>query len=239
MDARVGACYEFRLTDRRHDMKRFLVSAAALLAASVVDAQSPAPTPPTPIPVPRPEAAAPGTIEMKATGIPGQAAASRLATMSATIVAIDVVGRTVTLKGQSGPAQTLKVGPEVTRLAEFSVGDVIKVDYEQGLALEFQPPGSKAVPVESGVTAGGADRNQLPGGVASAGVQGTVTVTAIDAERRLVSFQGPGGNVYQVKAGPTIQLGKLKVGDRLLATYVETVAIKLEKASLKKTTQQQ
>ena len=238
MDVRVGACYVFRLTDRRHHMKKLLVPAAALLAASFVHAQSPAPTPPTPIPVPRPEAPAPGTVEMKATGIPGQAAASRLATMSATITAIDLGSRTVTLKGTSGPAQTLKVGPEVTRLAEFAVGDVIKVEYEQGLALEFQPPGSENVPMESGVTAGRADRNQLPGGVASAGVQGTVTVTAIDAEKRLVSFQGPGGNVYQVKAGPTIQLGKLKVGDRLLATYVETVAIKLEKASMRKTQQQ-
>jgi hypothetical protein len=33
-----------------------------------------------------------------------------------------------------------------------------------------------------------------------------------------------------VKAGPMIQLEKLKVGDRLLATYVENVAIKLKKA---------
>jgi hypothetical protein len=33
-----------------------------------------------------------------------------------------------------------------------------------------------------------------------------------------------------VKAGPGIQVEKLKVGDRLLATYVENVALKLEKA---------
>jgi hypothetical protein len=36
-----------------------------------------------------------------------------------------------------------------------------------------------------------------------------------------------------VKAGPKIQLEKLKVGDRLLATYVEAVAIKLEKPTKK------
>jgi hypothetical protein len=60
-----------------------------------------------------------------------------------------------------------------------------------------------------------------------------VTVTAIDPAKRLVSFTGPGGNVFQVKAGPKVQLEKLKVGDRLLATYVEAVAIKLEKAKKK------
>ena len=36
-----------------------------------------------------------------------------------------------------------------------------------------------------------------------------------------------------MKAGPKVQLEKLKVGDRLLATYVEAVAIKLEKAKKK------
>jgi hypothetical protein len=85
--------------------------------------------------------------------------------------------------------------------------------------------------MESGVTAGRAGRDQAPGAVASAGVQGTVTVTAIEASARLVSFQEPGGNVYQVKAGPTVQLEKLKVGDRLLATYVETVAVNLLKVA--------
>ena len=61
------------------------------------------------------------------------------------------------------------------------------------------------------------------------GVKATVTVTAINSAKRLVSLRGPGGNVYKVKAGPQVQLEKLKVGDRLLATYVEAVAIKLEK----------
>ncbi len=83
----------------------------------------------------------------------------------------------------------------------------------------------------------GGDRNaadQAPGGVAAAGVRATVTVTAIDTKNRVVVFQGPGGNVYQVKAGPKIQLEKLKVGDKLLATYVEAVAVTLEKPAAKK-----
>ena len=212
-------------------MRKLLVSSVAALAVTVAQAQSPAPIPPMPIPVPRPAPPAPGSIEMEATGTPGKASAARLATATATITAIDVASRAITLRLRSGETHTLRVGPEVARLGEFAVGDVIKVDYEQGLVLEFQPPGSKAVPMESGVTAGRADRDQAPGAVASAGVQGTVAVTAIDAAARLVSFQGPEGNVYQVKAGPRIQLEKLKVGDRLLATYVETVAIKLVKVA--------
>ena len=181
-------------------------------------------------PGPEAPAAAPGTIEMQTAGRPGKAAAARLATMTATITAIDVAGRTVTLQAKAGKTRTIQVGPEVTRLSEFAVGDVIQVDYEQRLELEYQPPGSENVPMEGGVSAGRNDRNQLPGGVASAGVQGTVIVTAIDPGKRLVTFQGQGGEAYQVKAGPMLQLEKLKVGDRLLATYVENVAINLKKA---------
>jgi hypothetical protein len=211
-------------------MRKLVASSLAALLATVAHAQTPPPVPAMPIPVERPPSPDPGTIEMKPTGEPGKAAASRLATDVATITAIDVRARVISLQRRSGETQTFKVGPDVTRLNEFAVGDRIKVEYEQGLVLEFQPPGSENVPMESGVTAGRSDRNQLPGGTASSGVQGTVTITAIDAAKRLVSFQGPGGKVHQVKAGPAIRLEKLKVGDRLLATYVETVAVRLEKA---------
>jgi hypothetical protein len=174
-------------------------------------------------------AAGQSPVEMKATGTPGQATAERTMRITATIKAIDVAGRTVTLQTKAGETETFKVGPEVKRLEEFAVGDTIVIDYHQGLALEFQAAGSATVPLTGGAVAGRAPNDQAPGAAAAAGVQATVTVTAIDATKRLVSFQGPGGNVYQVKAGPKIKLEKLKVGDHLLATYVEAVAVQLEK----------
>jgi hypothetical protein len=104
------------------------------------------------------------------------------------------------------------------------------VDYEQGLALEFQPAGSEFVPPTPLPTGAPADKD--PSVVATGGqsVQSTVTVTAINLAKRLVTIQTPGGNVFRVKAGPKVQIDKLKVGDRLLGTYMEAVAIKLEKA---------
>jgi hypothetical protein len=199
-----------------------VVPFAALVLASGASAQAPAAAP-----------AAPPPVEMKATGTPGKAEARATAHVTATIKAIDVAGRTVTLQNKAGESQTFKVGPEVKRLDEFAVGDQISIDYEQGLALEFQPPGSENVPPTAIATGARADKDQAPGATAAAGVRATVTVTAVDLPKRLVSFQGPGGNTYQVKAGPKIQIEKLKVGDKLLATYVEAVAVKLEKPNKK------
>ena len=209
-------------------MRRFLASSIAALVATAAHAQAPAPVE-LPVAIPRPPAAAPGSIEVNA-GPPGTASATRLAVDTATIVGIDVHGRVVTLKRRSGEVQSFKVGPEVTRLSEFAVGDVIRLEYQQGLVLEFQPEGTATVAPVSGATTGRSGRDELPAAVINAGIQATVKVTAIDAAGRLVSFQAPNGAVYQVKAGPRVQLEKLKVGDRLLATYVENVAIRLEKA---------
>jgi Cu/Ag efflux protein CusF len=207
-------------------MKRLLVVPfAALLLVASAQAQGPAPKAPAP--------AGQAPVEMKTSGTPGKAVATRSAQVTATIKAIDVAARSLTLQNQAGETETFKVGPQVQRFAELAVGDVIVVDYEQGLALEFQPAGSETVAPTAVAAGGRAGKDQAPGAAAAAGVQATVNITAIDVAKRLVTFQGPGGNVYQVKAGPKVQIEKLKVGDRLLATYVESVAVKLEKPKKK------
>ena len=199
---------------------KLVIPFTAILFAAQVHAQTAAP-------------AAKEPVEVKATGTPGRAAAKRTAHADFTIKAIDVASRTITLQNKAGESQAFRVGPEVKRLDELAVGDVIAVYFEQGLALEFQPTGSETVAPTTTATALRAGKDEAPGGAAGAGVQATVNVTAIDMAKRLVSLQGAGGNVYQVKAGPKVQLEKLKVGDRLLATYTESVAIKLQKPKKK------
>jgi hypothetical protein len=209
-------------------MRKLLAAFLAVVSAGVAHAQSQPPVD-LPVQIARPPAPAPGSVEMRAER-PGKATATRLAVDSATIVGLDVPNRLIAIQRRNGEQQTFKVGPDVTRLGEFAVGDVIKVEFQQTLELEYQPPGSPDVAPESGATLGRSGMNEAPGGMVSAGVQATVKVTAVDVAQRLVSFQGPKGEIHEVKAGPGIQLDKLKVGDRLLATYVENVAVRVEKA---------
>jgi hypothetical protein len=203
-------------------MKQLAVSLALLVMAVSAHAQAAAPAAP-------PAAPSNAPVEVKATGTPGKAAATRSEKVTATVKAVDVAARTITLQGPKGKEQTFRVGPQVQRLAEIAPGDKIVVEYEQGLMLEYQSPGSQPVQPEAAVVAGRGDPAKAPAGGAMATVQATVTVTAIDQKNRIVVFQGPAGNLYQVKAGPKIKLEKLKVGDQLLATYVEAVAIAVEK----------
>jgi hypothetical protein len=61
------------------------------------------------------------------------------------------------------------------------------------------------------------------------GLQETVLVVSIDYKTRLVIFQLPNGDRKWVKAAKGIELEQLKAGDRLLATYVQSMVVKLEK----------
>ena len=171
-----------------------------------------------------------GTMEMKATGTPGKVVGERSMTITATVKAVDVEKRTITLQPAKGEAQTFKVGEQVKRLAEIAAGDQVVIQVDRGLLLEAQLPGAEpAVPTGAAV-AGRADASQPPGGAAVASIQASVTITSIDMPNRIVTFKGPGGNLYQVKAGPKVQLDRAKVGDQFLATYVESVAVSVEKA---------
>ena len=169
-------------------------------------------------------------LEMKNTGTPGQAQATRVVTVTAVVKAVDKAARTLSLEGKDGLVETFEVGPQVKRFDEVAVGDTLAVAYQEGLALQFQRPEEKSVAPEAVAVGGKTGKDQAPGGAVAAGVTATVTVTAIDLANRMVVFQGPLGQYHQVKAGSNIQLDRLKVGDRLLATYVKAVAITLEKA---------
>ena len=110
------------------------------------------------------------------------------------------------------------------------IGDKVVVEYVQGLMMQMQAPGEAPVEPTAAMAAGRAEPGEKPAGGVAAAVQATVTITAIDVKNRMVVFQGPRGNLYQVKAGPEVHLEKAKVGDKLVATYTEAVAVTVEPA---------
>ena len=165
---------------------------------------------------------------MKNTGTPGKAEAIRTEKVTGVVTEIDAAKQTLTLRNPAGEVQTFAVGPLIRRLSDVTVGDAVLVEYQQDLTLELQPASAPSVP-RTAFALGEPAAGGRPARVASSGVAETVTVAAIDKADRGVMLLGPTGETYRVKAGPSINLAKLKVGDRLLATYVQAVAVALEK----------
>jgi hypothetical protein len=175
----------------------------------------------------------PPPLEVKSTGVPGQALGTQTEKVTVTVKAVDVAKRTITVAGKDGETETFKVDPAVRRLNEIAPGDAITVEVTQGLLLEYLPAGTAAVPGDVVVAGAVAGAQSAPGAAVAASLQGTVTVVNISSFSRIVTFQDADGNQYKVKAGPKIALDKLKVGDRLFATYLATVAIGVEKGGAK------
>ena len=158
---------------------------------------------------------------------PGGAAAELLV-VTATIEKIDLSTREVTLKGEDGRLETVKVGPEARNLSQVKAGDKVTIRYYRALAIFVTPPGNE--PSVTEVT----DLQRAPLGAKPAGqvtsvVEATATVEAMDLSKRTVTIRGPRGNVNTLMAGDPIKLDQVKVGDQVVARYIEAMAISVEK----------
>lgn len=168
---------------------------------------------------------------LAATG-PGKAAIVEAVNISATVEAIDVPGRRVTVKGPKGKVSTLAVGPHVRNLDQVKVGDKVMVRYEQALTLSLMKDGKELR--SRSVSAGGerAAVGAAPAGVVGQKIEVTADVTAVDRKTKMVTLKGPEHSV-DLKVSDPEQLKMIKVGDQVQAVYTEAVAIAVEPAAKK------
>jgi nicotinamide mononucleotide adenylyltransferase len=156
----------------------------------------------------------------------------RMATLTATVQAIDMQKRIVTLKAPDGEVRDIKVGEEAVNLPQVKVGDIVTVKFYESIAVEVIKPGKVAGAGETSAIVR-AKPGEMPGGMAARQVTVTATITAIDKKKSSMSLKGPEGNIVKVKVEDPKNLDKVKVGDELLITYTEALAISVEHAKKK------
>jgi hypothetical protein len=152
--------------------------------------------------------------------------------VQATVTAIDLKHRMVTLKGPDGNETTLHVGKEARNLSQVKVGDVVKAAYVQHVAWQVRRAGDGAPSADVSAEQGAvrAEAGEKPAGAVGQRVSFTATIEAIDLDKHMVTLKGPEGNSVTVKARNPANLKKAKVGDLVDITYTEAVAIKVEEA---------
>jgi hypothetical protein len=156
----------------------------------------------------------------------------RAAVMTATVQAIDLNTRIVTLKGPKGEVRDIKVGEEAVNLPQLKVGDLVTVKYYESLAIEVIKPGTVSGAGEQSAIVR-AKPGEMPGGMAARQSTVTATVSAIDKKKGTISLKGPEGKTVIAKAEDPKNLDKVNVGDELMITYTEALAISVEKAKKK------
>ncbi len=155
-----------------------------------------------------------------------------VATVTAEVLTIDLNARVVTLKGPKGNVFDLKVGEEAKNLPQVKVGDLVTAKFYESVAVEIRKPGEPGGVSASGAVAT-AEPGAKPGRVVASQVTVTTTLEEIDPKKTYVILKGPEGNSVKVKVQDPKNLKNIKVGDQVIITYSEALAISVEAARKK------
>jgi hypothetical protein len=151
--------------------------------------------------------------------------------MTATVEAVDLEQRRLTLKGPQGTARTFTVDERVERFNEIKVGDEVKMDYYLSFASEIREPTAEEKASPSTVLERTA--KALPGTAPPAGglrrIKAVVTVEQIDRPAERVTVRGPLGNTLTVRVADPSRLDMVHLGDTVIVTYTEGLAVAVEK----------
>ena len=159
-----------------------------------------------------------------------------LISATATVQDLDLEKRELTLKGPLGDVTTVIVDKKVKRLNEVKVGDEVTVKYYISVAAELREPtaAEKENPlvVTEGMAKSPKDTSPAAGGLRI--IRVVATVEGLERPTRLVTLKGPRGNYMSVRARDVKRLEKLHLGDTIVVTFTEALAVSVEKASKQK-----
>jgi hypothetical protein len=148
--------------------------------------------------------------------------------MTATVKAVDPQKHTVTLEGKEGKTVTVHA-PNARNLDQVQVGDKVKVDYVEELAI-FVTKAGEPVGAEGAQTIALAPKGAKPGGVIANTTQIQANVKDIDYKKRTVTLETPDGQLKTLKVDNSVKRFKeVKKGDQVVMRYSEAIALEVAK----------
>ena len=154
-----------------------------------------------------------------------------LVSVTATIEAIEYDTREATLKGPLGNTVTFTVDQRVKRLNEFKVGDAVRADYFVSVAYELREPTPEEIkePLVVLDAEGRASAESSPAGAAVSQIRAVCTIEGLDRPTETVTLKGPLGRYVTVLVADPANLPHLRIGQSVVVTYTEALAVSLEK----------
>jgi len=152
----------------------------------------------------------------------------RLTSETATVTAVNLTTRLVTLKGPKGKIFDITASEEVRNLDQVKVGDKVKVKYYESVAIEVVASGQAPGGAQAAVALDRAKLGEKPAGMIRGQLTVTAKVVAIGKKKQSVTLKGPEGKTYQVKVENLENLKNVTVGDEVVITASEALAITVE-----------
>jgi hypothetical protein len=145
-------------------------------------------------------------------------------TITATVQAIDLANRIVTVKGgPKGQTVELLADKKVKNLSQLKIGDEVVVQYFASVAVRVSKPGESKIKetMEKAKVEGPKSETRQ--------ITVTATVQEIDRNTNNVFLKWPEGVIVGVQVKDPKILEGVSVGDTVVITYTEAVAISIEK----------
>ena len=155
--------------------------------------------------------------------------ATQTVQLTASVVGVDRVANTVTLKGPEGNARTLEA--QSHNLKQIDVGDTVNVEYAQNMTIEVfandgMEPGAGVI-AATGENVEGED----PAAMEVITTIATATVEEINIEANTFKLRWPGDEIKEYVAQNPENLKKADVGDLVVTTYTEAIALTLNEVT--------
>jgi len=152
----------------------------------------------------------------------------RSAKIKATVEALDLDARVITLKGPKGRSITLRVEERVRNLPQVQVGDEIVVRYHESVGLQLRGlEMGESVPYGETTEAGAETvHSQTPGAARQFTIE--AYVEAVSPKEKTVTLRGPDGSLVDLYVRDRNVLESLSAGDNVVATYTEAAAVSIE-----------
>ena len=121
---------------------------------------------------------------------------------------------------------------EARNLDQVSVGDTVMAKYEQTLSIEVMANDGSEPGAGGMVAAGRSEKGEMPGMAIMDAEVITATVEEINIEANTFKLKGPDGEVNEYVARDPENLKRAEVGDLVVITYTEAVALSVEKTAV-------
>ncbi len=149
--------------------------------------------------------------------------------VDATVEAIDYDKRDVTLKGPKGNSYTMNVGAEARNFKQIEVGDTVTLQIVEAINIQVYSADQFKPGAVAGTIVERAKLGEKPAGVVVDELVVVATVENIDLENSLATLKNAEGVSHTVEVQDTEKLKKVAVGDQVVITYTEAIAIEVKK----------
>lgn len=147
--------------------------------------------------------------------------------LTTVVDAIDREARTITLKGPEGGTRTIQMMEGSNNIDKIVVGDTVNVEYVQHMSIEVMANDGMEPGTGTMAAVARNKEGETPAGMVMETIVTTATVEEINIEANTFKLKWPGGEIKEYEAQDPENLKKSEVGDLVVITYTEAIALSL------------